>query len=1490
MNTIIQKEEVGAALVVGGGIGGMQAALDLAECGIKVYLVDSKPSIGGVMSQLDKTFPTNDCAMCTIAPRLVDIGRHKDIEILTLAEIGKVEGEAGRFKVLVKKKARYVDVSKCNGCGVCFAGCPVSMTNTYDLGLSQRKAIYTLFPQAVPNKAAIDKRAERACSAACMDRCPVHTNVLGFVRLIAEGRFFEAYQMNRNVNPFPSVCGRVCRAPCEDVCNRGQLDEPIAIRQLKMFAADQINIDDLPLPQIARTEKKVAVIGAGPAGLAAANDLALEGHCVTVFEAREEPGGMLRYGIPAYRLPREILRKEIDYIRRLGVEIKTGVRVGEDISFTDIRKDYQAVFVGAGAQAGMALDVEGADIPGVMDGIKFLQDVNLGVTARVGRKVAVVGGGNTAIDCARTAIRLGAREVRIVYRRSRTEMPAAKDEIEAMKKEGILIDYLLLPKRFFAEGGRLSGMECIRMTLGEPDASGRRRPVPIPGSESVVPIDTVIAALGQRTELAFLSGSGISMQPNGTLAVNRETGATNLDGVFAGGDVITGAAYVIDAIAAGKKGARSISRYLKGLSIDAVQEGRMPRKLSEGEVGAMKAVVPSQKRAQMRELPVAKRITDFREVALGFDQETAVREAQRCMASQIEGCIECHECERRCGTKAIDFDQRDEDVELEVGAIILSPGCELVDPTCQKDLGYGRYANVITALQFERILSPSGPFAGKVLRPSDKLPPKRIAFLQCVGSRDHERDYCSATCCMYATKEAIIAKEHAGDNMECDIFYMDLRAFSKGCENYVDSAKKLGVKYVRCRVPVVEEIPMNRNLVVRYLNDDGQKVSKEFDLVVLSTGMQPITNSQALAATFGFERNQFGFCKTTAFSPVESGREGIYVAGPFVEPKDIPETVIQGSAAASKALALLKDVRGSLIVSKEYPVETDVKGEDPRVGVFVCQCGTNIGGVVRVSEVVVYARTLPNVVYAEENLYTCSNDTQERIKENIREHHLNRVVVASCTPRTHEMLFRNTIREAGLNPYLFEMANIRDQCSWVHIHEADKATVKARDLLRMAVVKVKLNEPLYTHPLEINHDALVIGGGLAGMTAALDLAEQGYVVHLIEQESELGGYLGRMRYLLTGEDPREYVRHLAGRVKAHRNIRVHVNAALAEIVGSIGNFESKVRVGGNGSCVQIKHGVVIVATGADVYTPKEYLYQQDARILLHDEVEAQIAENTFEGKSVAFIQCVGSRDGEHPYCSRTCCSETIKHALKLKERRPETQVYVLYRDMRTYGFRETYYTQARRLGVTFIRFADNTPPVVSGHNGRLSVTVHAETVNETVTLLVDKVILAPATVPRKSNRELAQLLKIPLGEEGFFLEAHRKLRPIDFATQGIFLCGNAHSPLGIDETVSQSSGAATRAATILSREYIDIDPIVSHVVEKNCDGCAFCVDPCPFKALSIVEYSVLGEIKRRVQVNESLCKGCGSCMATCPKQGIYVWHFRPGMLSSQVNAALGVGR
>ena len=848
----------------------------------------------------------------------------------------------------------------------------------------------------------------------------------------------------------------------------------------------------------------------------------------------------------------------------------------------------------------------------------------------------------------------------------------------------------------------------------------------------------------------------------------------------------------------------------------------------------------------------------------------------------------CGICDAVCEAKAIRYDQRDETIQLKVGAVILSPGYDIFEPRANNDLGYGRYPNVITSLQFERILSPSGPYEGKVLRPSDLQPPKRIAFIQCVGSRDYERDYCSAVCCMYATKEAIIAKEHAGEDLQCDIFFMDIRAFSKGFEAYYETARKLGVNYIRCRVPKVEEVPETKNLRITYLTDDDRKVSKEYDLVVLSVGMQPPRSVRQIAETFGVRLNQFGFCETSVFSPVETGREGIYVAGPFTEPKDIPETVSQASAAAAKVMALLGEARGSLIAPTVYPPEIDVQGQEPRVGVFVCHCGTNIASVVNVPAVVEYARTLPGVVYAENNLYTCSNDSLERIKQKIKEYGLNRVVVASCTPRTHEALFRSAVRAAGLNPYYFEMANIREHCSWVHSHEPEKATEKAKDLVRMAVAKVKLNDPLYPRPLKVCHDALVIGGGLAGMTAALALADQGFTVHLVEKEAQLGGYLRRMYYLLSGEDPQAALRRLIATVTAHPNIRVYTNAKLVEVKGSLGNFESKIAVGGNGMTQEIRHGVIIVATGAETYRPTEFLYGQDDRVMLHQELEERIAANGFKAKSVAFIQCVGSRNKERPYCSRTCCSETIKHALKLKELDPDAQVYVLYREMRTYGFRETYYTKARKLGVAFIRYADDRPPTVVNHNGKLSVIVRDETLGETIELLVDHVILAAATIPRDENKELAQLLKVPLSEDKFFLEAHRKLRPLDFATDGIFLCGNAHSPLDIEEVISQALGAAARAATILSKDTIELEPTISHVVTENCDGCAYCVDPCPFKAITLVEYQVNGETKKRVEVNEAICKGCGTCMATCPKKAIYVWHFRPEQLLAEVKAALGL--
>lgn len=853
---------------------------------------------------------------------------------------------------------------------------------------------------------------------------------------------------------------------------------------------------------------------------------------------------------------------------------------------------------------------------------------------------------------------------------------------------------------------------------------------------------------------------------------------------------------------------------------------------------------------------------------------------------------DCGICREVCEAKAIDYEQKEETLELNVGAVVLSPGYEIFDARIKKELGYGRFPNVITALEFERILSASGPYSGRVLRPFDKREPKRIAFIQCVGSRDADRDYCSSVCCMYATKEAIIAKEHLGEGLQCDIYFMDLRAFGKGFEQYYLRAKELGVRYIRCRVPMIEEIPGTRTLTIKYLAENDKKVLQEYDLVVLSVGMQPPKEVKAIAERFGVALNPFSFCSASVFKPADSSREGIYVAGPFSEPKDIPETVVQASAAAAQVLSLLKDARGTLITPKVYPPEREVAEEEPRIGVFVCHCGTNIAGVVNVPAVVQYAQTLPNVVYAENNLYTCSNDTQERIKEKITEHRLNRVVVASCTPRTHEPLFRNTIREEGLNPYLFEMANIRDQCSWVHMHEPDKATEKSKDLLRMAVAKARLLEPLRSRPLKIKKACLVIGGGLSGMTAALGLAGQGFDAYLVEKDEELGGHLRHVRYLLNGEKPQDELRRLTEQIKQDDKIHVFTGATIEGIEGSIGDFRT--RISARGETTEITHGAVIVATGAAEYRPKEYLYGQDQEVITQQELEQRLAadasflavEAKRPAKSVVMIQCVGSRDSERPYCSRVCCAEAIKNALKIKALSPQTHVCILYRDIRTYGFKESYYTQARQQGVVFARYDEDRKPEVSRNGNGLQVSVFDQTLGMTVMIPADLVVLSAAMVANPGNKELAQLLKVPLNEDGFFLEAHRKLRPIDFATDGVFLCGAAHSPMDLGEAITQAAGTAAHAGTILSRDVIDLEPTISHVIEEKCDGCAYCVDPCPFKAITLVEYQSNGETKKRVQVNEAICKGCGTCQATCPKGAIFVWQFRPEQLEAQVHAAL----
>jgi len=847
----------------------------------------------------------------------------------------------------------------------------------------------------------------------------------------------------------------------------------------------------------------------------------------------------------------------------------------------------------------------------------------------------------------------------------------------------------------------------------------------------------------------------------------------------------------------------------------------------------------------------------------------------------------CGVCEQVCGVKAINFEDADRTVTLNVGAIVLAPGYELFDARLKGDLGYGRFPNVITAAEFERILSASGPFKGHVVRPADHKPPQRIAFIQCVGSRDTERDWCSSICCMYATKEALIAKEHCGQDLVTDIFFMDARAFGKGFEAYYQRALSQGVNYIRCRPPIVEEKPATGDLVIRYLTEDDTKAEREYDLVVLSTGLLPPRGAQELARTFGIGLNQFGFCMTSSFEPVASSRDGVFACGPFTEPKDIPETVMQASGAASKVLVLLRDVRGTLMTPRTYPPEMDVAGQEPRVGVFVCHCGTNIAGVVDVASVAEYARSLPNVVHAETNLFTCSTDTQERIKDKIREHGLNRVVVASCSPRTHEPLFRNTCREVGLNPYLFEMANIRDQCSWVHMSEPARATEKSKDLVRMTLAKTRLLEPLHGGEAPVKRSALVIGGGLAGMTSALDLADQGYDVALVEKDADLGGNLRRIHYLFNGENPQAVFRSLVERVRRNERIRVFTGATVQAVEGSVGSFVTT--IAHNGSVERVEHGIVVVATGAKEYRPKEHLYGEDDRVLTQLELEERLALRLGEGlpATVVMIQCVGSRDAERPYCSRVCCSEAIKNALKIKELSPQTSVYVLYRDIRTYGFRESFYTKARQAGVVFLRHEDDRKPVVTRDGGGLVVTVHDPQLKRDVAIDAGLVVLSAATVPYEENKATAQLLKVPMNQDGYFLEAHMKLRPVDFATDGVYVAGLAHSAKSIEESIVQAGAASARAAGLLSQDHIALEATHSHVVEEKCDGCAYCVDPCPFHAITLVEYEQDGQTKKRVRVDDAVCKGCGTCQATCPKNAIFVWHFRPEQLSAMVRAALG---
>lgn len=887
-------------LVVGGGIGGITAALELAACGVGVTLLEAGPSIGGRMIQLDKTFPTLDCSTCTLSPKMVEVALQKNIELLSWAKPIASKKDGKGFVVSILRKSRFVDVTKCTACGSCSPGCPVVMKSEFNMGIGERKAIYIPFPQAIPNKASIDKRQQRPCKAACVDACPVHTNVLGYLKHISEGRFNDAYLLIRETNPFPSACGRVCYAPCERVCNRGQIDDPLAIRDLKRFAVDQFDLDAFEIPQIQKTEKKVAVVGAGPAGLACAHDLALEGHEVTVFEALPEPGGMLRYAIPEYRLPKAELDKEIRYIERLGVAIRCGVEIGKDSGLEDIKKDYNALFIGTGAPKGLLLGVAGEDTRGVTDGLQFLRRINKGEAPSLGTNVAIIGGGNTAVDCARTAKRLGSGHVTLIYRRTREEMPAAHEEVEALIHEGVEILFLTAPVGFRGDGGRLTEMECIRMELGEADPSGRRRPVPVEGSEFVLPVDTVITALGQAAQTAFAASHGVIVRGDETIPVDHETGATNLEGVFAGGDVVTGPAYVIDAIAAGKRAARSINRYLKGEPLTAAGEAAEPQELSDTEVAALKKTVNNLARISMPEHPVTERIGDFREVAIGYTPDQATAEASRCLAGQIEGCIECGECARRCEVNAVDYRMKDEIVDMRFDGIVLAPGFDLYDPTEKGEYGYGRLEGVVTGIEFERMSSVTGPTGGDILL-NGKIP-KRFFFIQCVGSRDRQTGarFCSRVCCMYTAKHASIVKDRIKD-AEVYVSYIDVRAYGKNYEEFYKSTQETGTYYIR---GIPGEVTMGKNGLLVRVEDmlSGELREIEVDLVVLATGVRPRKETDELCQVMDMERDEYGFIRSDPIAPSRTNVEGIFVCGMASGPKDVPDTVASGGEAAARCL------------------------------------------------------------------------------------------------------------------------------------------------------------------------------------------------------------------------------------------------------------------------------------------------------------------------------------------------------------------------------------------------------------------------------------------------------------------------------------------------------------------------------------------------------------------------------------------------------------
>ena len=859
-----------------------------------------------------------------------------------------------------------------------------------------------------------------------------------------------------------------------------------------------------------------------------------------------------------------------------------------------------------------------------------------------------------------------------------------------------------------------------------------------------------------------------------------------------------------------------------------------------------------------------------------------------------ESCLylkekKCRICEGVCQNDAIDLHQTAEKMELKVAAIVLSPGYDVYDPKVKDEYGYGRLQNVVTSMDYERLMCATGPYEGEILRASDQQHPKNIAWIQCVGSRrvsEGDNSYCSATCCTYTQKQVILTKDHDAD-AACTIFHNDVRSYGKGFEVYYQRTQQLpGVRFIRSYTSIVGEDPATRNVIVRYATESEGVKEESFDMLVLSVGLNPPHDYQDLAETFGIEVNDHGFCQIDSANPMATTRPGIFVSGAFQGPMDIPESVFSASAAGSQCGQLLDYRRGKLTTDKVYPSEKDLAADAPRVGVFVCHCGANIGRVVDVPSTVAYARTLPHVVHAQEQLFSCATNSMKEIVDTIEEKSLNRVVVAACSPRSLEPLFRDTLREAGLNQYYYEMANIREHCSWCHSKEKEAATGKAKDITRMSVARSAALEPLEEFHLPVNKAALVVGGGLAGMTCALSIADQGHDVFLLEKGAELGGTARRLHATLDGKDVQADLKQLIQKVYRHPAIHVYTEAVITEATGYVGNFVT--RVTSERGQTTIAHGAAVIAIGAEEYQPTEYLYGQDERVVTLLELGERIArgdDSVTRAQSVVMIQCVGCRNEDRNYCSRVCCGHSVKNALKLKDINPAMEVTIAFRDMRTYGFNEAYYRQASQNEVRFIRWTPEDPPTVAAaqaEDGRpvLQVAVSDPILGEKLAFDADLLTLAAAVVPAAGAQEIASLFKVPLGPDGFFQEAHVKLRPVEFAADGVFLCGMAHYPKHIPEAINQAYGAAGRVLALLSNDIVTVSGAVCEVKEKTCLGCGACVSVCTYDAIE------LRKTKQgpKAVVNPVICKGDGLCNAVCPTGAIVLKHFTNREILCQIDA------